>query len=67
VDKIDQSIPKLIIESENDPLIEPELRTLLRDYYPESHLYTFHNAGHFPYINRGEEYNKIINEFIHGG
>jgi len=57
-------IPKLIIESDNDPLVEPELRAALKSTYPEAEVFTFHNEGHFPYINAAEEYNTVISAFF---
>jgi len=57
-------IPKLIIESDNDPLIQPELRTKIKELYPNATVYTFHNEGHFPYINASKAYNKILRAFL---
>ena len=57
-------IPKLIIESDNDPLIQPQLRKELKELYPNAKVYTFHNEGHFPYINASNEYNKVLRHFL---
>lgn len=57
-------IPKLIMESDNDPLIQPELRKELKELYPDAKVYTFHNEGHFPYINASNEYNKVVSDFL---
>ncbi len=57
-------IPKLIIESDNDPLIPPHLRKRLKELYNEAEVYTFHNEGHFPYINAAEEYNGVLRRFF---
>jgi pimeloyl-ACP methyl ester carboxylesterase len=57
-------IPKLIIESDNDPLIQPELRTKIKLLYKDAAVYTFHNEGHFPYINAAETYNKVLRNFL---
>ncbi len=59
-----KKIPKLIIESDNDPLIPPHLRKRLKELYPEAKVYTFHNEGHFPYINAAEEYNTVLKKFF---
>ncbi len=61
-----KQIPKLIIESDNDPLIPPHLRKRLKELYPEARVYTFHNEGHFPYINAAEEYNSVLKKFFEG-
>ncbi len=58
------SIPKLIIESENDPLIKPELRHLLKEIYKEAKIYTFSNKGHFPYVIDSSTYNHILYHFL---
>lgn len=57
-------IPKLIIESNNDPLIQPQLRKEIKELYPNAKVYTFHNEGHFPYINASNEYNKVLHTFF---
>jgi hypothetical protein len=57
-------IPKLIIESDNDPLVELQLREDLKKLYPSAKVRTFHNEGHFPYINAAEEYNQFLKEFF---
>ena len=57
-------IPKLIIESDNDPLISPQLRKKIKELYPDAQVFTFHNEGHFPYINAAEEYDKVLREFF---
>lgn len=57
-------IPKLILESDNDPMIVPELRSALKKIYPESLVYTFRNKGHFPYVNTVKEYNEVVDAFL---
>lgn len=59
-----KAIPKLILESNNDPLITPDLRTQLKTLYPEAQVFTFHKKGHFPYINDMDTYNKMVNDFL---
>jgi len=57
-------IPKLILESDNDPMITTQLRSQLKSLYPEAQVFTFHNKGHFPYINDKDTYNKVVNDFL---
>jgi pimeloyl-ACP methyl ester carboxylesterase len=57
-------IPKLIIESDNDPLVEKELRKDLKNVYHDAKVYTFHKEGHFPYINAAGQYNKVLMDFF---
>jgi maspardin len=61
-----QDIPGsvLIFESDNDPLVPAVLREQLRQTYPYAEVYTFHDAGHFPYLNRPEEYNQRLIAFL---
>ncbi|MDP3313524.1 alpha/beta fold hydrolase [Lutibacter sp.] len=59
-----QRIPKLIIESDNDPLIHPQLRKEIKELYKDAEIYTFYNEGHFPYINASEKYNKVLYNFL---
>lgn len=56
--------PLLILESDNDPLILPELRTKLKAYYSTAQVHTFHRKGHFPYLNAPDEYNAVLGEFL---
>ena len=57
-------IPKLILESDNDPLVQEELRIAIKNRYKDAQIYTFHNAGHFPYINEAKEYNTVLQQFL---
>ena len=57
-------IPKLIIESDNDPLVEEVLRTELKELYKDAEVFTFQGEGHFPYINAAEQYNELLSEFL---
>ena len=59
-------IPVLIIEADNDPLLEERLREMLKTTYPSAEIKTLHGAGHFPYLNRADEYTKILGEFLNG-
>ena len=59
-----QNIAKLIIESNNDPLVEPELRTKLKNVYSDAQVYTFKREGHFPYVNDADTYNTVIRNFF---
>ncbi len=57
-------IPKLIIESNNDPLVQKSLRDHLKKLYLDAEVYTFDNEGHFPYISNAQKYNSILSEFF---
>lgn len=64
VDNQTKNVPLLIFESDNDPLILPELRTKLKQLYPTAQVHTFHQKGHFPYLNDPTEYNAVLGEFL---
>ena len=57
-------MPVLIIEADNDPLIEEQLREMLKTTYPSARIKTLHRVGHFPYLNQPEEYTLILLDFI---
>ncbi len=59
-----KKIPKLIIQSDNDPLITPELRKKLIEKYPDAEVYTFHKGGHLPYIAQADKYNEALENFL---
>ena len=52
----------VIIESEDDPLIGPEMRRALEERYPGATVKRFRVGGHYPYVTRPDEYNAIIRE-----
>jgi len=68
VDKFEQNtkpdMPLLIIESDNDPLVKANLREKLKETYPKAKIITLHKAGHFPYLNEADNYNKILKSFF---
>lgn len=59
-----KNIPKLIIESDNDPLIPPDLQKELRTIYPNAQVFTFKDKGHFPYLNEAGKYTDVLHSFL---
>jgi maspardin len=59
---VQPSIPILIIEASNDPLVEAELRQALKAAYPQAQVVTVDN-GHFPYLGTPESYTQILLQF----
>ena len=57
-------IPILIIEADNDPLVELELREQLKETYPNAAVEILHNVGHFSYMNEAEAYTAILEDFF---
>lgn len=58
--------PLLIIESANDPLIDEELRQMLKLTYLEAMVHNLGNVGHFPYLNQPDAYNHALESFLIG-
>lgn len=56
-------IPVLIIEADNDPLVELELREQLKDTYPSAEVITLNN-GHFPYLSMPVEYTAYLEKLF---
>lgn len=54
----------MIFEADNDPLVPLELRTKLKQLYPQAKVHTFHEKGHFPYLNATFEYNQALKQFL---
>jgi maspardin len=64
VDLSKMHIQAMIFESDNDPLVKSELREQLKRVYPTAKVFTFSNAGHFPYVNESEKYNEALLSFL---
>ena len=58
------NIPIMIIEADNDPLVEEQLREKIKKTYPTAIVHTMHDVGHFPYLNRAEEYTSYLKDFF---
>lgn len=60
---VSTTIPLLIIEASNDPLVEASLREQLKATYPTAQVVTVEN-GHFPYISTPDFYTQQIRDFL---
>lgn len=58
------TIPLLIIESDNDPLISATLRASLKKLYSTAQVVNFGDEGHMPYVNKSKEYSQVLKEFL---
>ncbi len=65
-DAVALDIPILIIEADNDPLVPPILRNLLRETYPSARVVTLPQVGHFPYLNEPVTYTQLVRSHILG-
>ena len=57
------TMPVMIIEADNDPLVEKALRDMLKDTYPQATVQTLEAVGHFPYLNEPDLYTGLLTEF----
>lgn len=60
----ENTIPVMIVESDNDPLVEKTLREQLLSTYPWAQKDTFQDAGHFPYLNEPDKYTRLLESFF---
>lgn len=58
------TMPVLLISSDNDPLVPQELSEDLWSKYPDASTYEFDGGGHFPYVNRPDEYTSVLERFL---
>ncbi|MCA9930732.1 MAG: alpha/beta hydrolase [Anaerolineales bacterium] len=58
------TMPVMIIEADNDPLVNETLRQMLKETYPEAVVQTLHKVGHFPYLNEPDLYTQLLFQFI---
>ena len=52
------------IEADDDPLIPPEMRALVRARLTPGVAYRFLNGGHFPYVSRPAEYIALLEQVM---
>ncbi len=54
----------MIIEADNDNVVPAPLIPLMKKVYPNAPVFTFHNTGHFPYLNQPAVYTELIRSFF---
>ncbi len=59
-------IPMLIVDSDNDPLVNEQLREMLAQTYPEARRITLHQVGHFPYVSHRDQFHRAVDGFLFG-
>jgi pimeloyl-ACP methyl ester carboxylesterase len=57
-------VPVLIIAGEQDPLRLPDYGPILQRQIPGSRLHTIKDAGHCPQIDRPDEFNRVVIDFL---
>ncbi len=60
---VNTTIPILILEASNDPLVESALREQLKTTYPGAQVVTVKN-GHFPYLATPDFYTRQLENFL---
>ncbi|MFO7777406.1 MAG: alpha/beta hydrolase [Nitriliruptoraceae bacterium] len=63
-DPTPEGLPLLLLQSDNDPLLEPRLRAALVTTYPTAQVHTFTEGGHFPYLDRPAAYTEVLRGFL---
>ncbi len=58
------TMPVMIIEADNDPLVEPALREMLKATYPTARVETLSGVGHFSYLNEPDVYTGLLRDFL---
>lgn len=66
-DPVKPRMPHMLIESDNDPTLSSELREMLKHTYPDATTHTFHNTGHFTYLNAPGAYIQVLESFLESG
>ena len=57
-------IPALVLMGENDALIDPVVIDQLKNLLPEAICKVVKDCGHAPFINKANETQNLINNFI---
>ncbi len=60
------AVPVLIIHGDVDPTIPISAGRRLAEAIPDSRLVEWENVGHLPHLERTEEFNKLVLEFLGG-
>jgi len=63
-DPAPEGLPLLVLESDNDPLIDADLRAVMRATYPTAEVHTFAGGGHFPYLDQPAAYTAVLRRFL---
>ncbi len=57
-------IPCLYVHGANDPAIAAPAQDHLPDLGANAHQLTFHDSGHFPMIEEGKKFNRLLVDFL---
>jgi pimeloyl-ACP methyl ester carboxylesterase len=62
--KLDPKIPKLILYTQDDPIISKTITASTISDYPEAQIANLPEGGHFPYLSRPQEYGQAVLKFL---
>ncbi|MEX2614546.1 MAG: alpha/beta fold hydrolase [Alphaproteobacteria bacterium] len=60
----DIRVPTMVIAGSDDIATPPERMTLYRDGIPGARMATIPNAGHMPYVEEADAFNKVLAGFL---
>ena len=58
------SVPTMVIAGSDDIATTPERMTMYRDGIPGARMATIPNAGHMPYVEQADAFNKVLGGFL---
>jgi len=61
------TIPVLFIAGEEDVLVSPRMLEIAAQYFSRARLVRVPAAGHSVYFERGNEFNRIVDDFLNAG
>ena len=56
--------PRLLVHGLNDPAIETPRSDVLNDLPDETHQVLFEQSGHFPMLDEGSKFNRLLVDFL---
>ncbi|HZS79761.1 MAG TPA: alpha/beta hydrolase [Ktedonobacteraceae bacterium] len=54
----------LIVQSEDDPAIKPEMHLALRKLYPQAEVHILQEGGHTPFLSQPDAFYPIVDAFL---
>jgi pimeloyl-ACP methyl ester carboxylesterase len=56
--------PRLLVYGLNDPAVEIQRTSLLDELPEQTHQVLFEQSGHFPMLEEGSKFNRLLNDFL---
>ncbi|MGH2756716.1 MAG: alpha/beta fold hydrolase, partial [Actinomycetota bacterium] len=61
----DVTVPALVIGGTHDRLTQPKASRFLADHLPKAELHVFDRCGHMSMLERHQEFNTLVTDFLH--